>query len=332
MSIGLVTSIIIRLLALTWSLALWRRIRDWRMAFLSVMLALMALRQILTLESKFTSFTPSFSGLATEWPGLIVSVMAFLSVFFLGNMLKDGKRIEAEQKALIRELEDKNAELERFTYTISHDLKTPLVTIKGFIGFLGNDLDRGDGDAVRRDLDKIDSAAEKMSQSLDELLELSKIGRVVNPFESVSMGEIIDTARSRLEAQIAASGAELVVQPDLPNLFVDRSRLVEVMVILLDNAIKYRNPLRPAVIEIECRELADEVFCQVSDNGIGIDAEFHEHVFGLFERLDANTEGSGVGLTMAKRIIEHHRGRMWIASNDGECGAKVSFAIPRMSQ
>lgn len=191
MSIGLIVSITIRLLAMVWSLYLLHRVRDWRMGFLSIMLALMALRQILTLKAKATSLTLTFSDLSTEWPGLIVSVMAFLSVYFLGRILEERRRDVAAQRVMIKELELKNAELERFSYTISHDLKTPLVTIGGFIGYLERDIESGNRAKLKQDLAKINNASRKMSQILDELLELARIGRVVNPFERVGLRELV---------------------------------------------------------------------------------------------------------------------------------------------
>lgn len=328
MSVGLLISILIRLLAFFWSLLVLHRIRDWRMGFLSVMLAFMALRQMLTLKSKFTSMSLSFSSLNTEWPGLIVSLMAFLAVFYLGRILTERKQTAARQEKLIAELEGQNAELERFTYTISHDLKTPLVTIKGFIGFLRKGLSEGQTRDMERDLDKIDKAAEKMAQSLDELLELSRVGRVVNPFEKVSLCDLAAEAVERLEAQIARVDARLHIAPDLPDVFVDRSRMLEVLVILIDNAIKYSSARSDAVVEIGCLSSASEVVFYVRDNGIGIESRYHDYVFGLFDRLDAETEGSGIGLTLAKRIIELHRGRIWVESEGAGKGTTVLFALP----
>jgi len=328
MSVGLLLSILIRILAFGWSILLLRRIRDWRMGFLSVMLALMALRQILTLKSKYTSTDLTFSSLGTEWPGLIVSLMAFLSVYYLGKILAERKRIANQQDHLIKELEGQNAELERFTYTISHDLKTPLVTITGFLGYLRQHFNKSDADAFERDLDKVKKAAGKMAQSLDELLHLSRVGRVVNPFETVPLKELTEDALTKLETQIGERDLQLEVSPDMPRVFVDRSRLLEVIVIMIDNAIKYVGQREGGRIEIGSRIDPEETIYYVKDNGIGIDPEYHDYVFGLFDRLDPSIEGSGVGLTLAKRIIELHRGRIWIESKGNGTGSTVLFALP----
>lgn len=239
MSVGLLLSILLRVLAFCWSLLLLRRIRDWRMGFLSVMLAFMALRQALTLKAKFTSTSLTFSSLDTEWPGIVVSVMAFLAVYYLGKILTERKRISQDQEMLIEKLERQNAELERFTYTVSHDLKTPLVTVTGFLGYLRQHFEKGDLEAFERDLSKINQATTGMALSLDELLELSRVGRVVNPFESVSLDELTAEALTKVESQLFEHNMKLHVQPDMSEIFVDRARLLEVLIIMIDNAIKF---------------------------------------------------------------------------------------------
>jgi len=328
MSVGLIISILIRIIAFLWSLFLLHRIRDWRMGFLSIMLALMALRQILTLKAKFTSTTLTFSSLGTEWPGLIVSLMAFLAVFYLGKILHERKQIAAEQEKLIGELESQNAELERFTYTISHDLKTPLVSITGFLGYLRKDLESGNAKNIERDLARINGAANKMAQSLDDLLELSRIGRVVNPFQTVSLSELAHEALTQVDTRLSGENVRTVVDPDMPEVFVDKSRLLEVLVILLDNALKFVAQKTEACIEIGGGIDSSEVICFVKDNGVGIESQYHDYVFGLFDRLDPNIEGSGVGLTLARRIIESHHGRIWVDSEGIGRGCTFLFALP----
>ena len=328
MSVGLIISILIRLLAFSWSLLLLYRIRDWRMGFLSVMLALMALRQILAFMAQFTSTALTFSSLGTEWPGLIVSLMAFLAVFFLGKMLSQRKKTAMAQEKLISELEAKNAELERFTYTASHDLKTPLVTIKGFLGYIEKDLGEKVSEGVKRDLGRVNDAANKMAQSIDELLELSRIGRVVNPFETVSLGLLAEEALAQLAPQLSGRNVRSVVSPDMPEVFADKSRIQEVLIMLVDNAIKFMGQNSDPLIEIGARVEDSETLCYVKDNGVGIEPRFHDYVFGLFDRLDPSVEGSGAGLTLAKRILELHRGRIWVESKGIDHGCTFFFAFP----
>ena len=233
------------------------------------------------------------------------------------------KQIEAEREALIRELESKNAELERFTYTVSHDLKSPLVTIRGFLGLLEQDLAKGDHTRTQSDLRRIASATDRMNHLLMDLLELSRIGRLMNPSETVPFEIIVREALELTQGQLTARHVNVQVRPGLPTVHGDRARLVEVLQNLIDNAVKFMGAQNAPCIEIGIRP--GPVF-YVTDNGIGIAPEYHERVFGLFNRLDQSIEGTGIGLTLVKRIIEVHGGKIWIESN-GFNGTTVCFTL-----
>ncbi len=144
---------------------------------------------------------------------------------------------------MIADLESKNAELERFAYTVSHDLKSPLVTLKGFLGLLRNDLADGNSEAAEEDVDRLDP-----------------------------------------------------------------------------------------VVEIGCRSSDGSVVCCVKDNGMGVDPEFHEGIFGLFNQLDPEAEGSGVGLALVKRIVELHGGRIWVESAGAGSGSTFCFSLPQQKR
>ena len=428
MSSVLVLSIVIRLLALGWALALLRRLRDWRLGFLAAMLALMALRQTLTLLARQGYGAFSIGGPVSELPGFFVSLMAFLALVFLAQMLTEQRRTEAdlrlsearlsqvfqaspdaiavsalpsgaiveindgftrmtghrreetlgrtsldldlwldpedrermiaaldergevhnlsaklrtrsgevlsclisaelldiageprlltvlrdvtelkraekEREAMVRELEAKNAELERFTYTVSHDLKSPLVTIRGFLGFLERDAAAGSKQRMERDVEKIRGATETMGRLLDELLELSRIGRLVNPPQDVDLAELADEAAAQLAGTVAARRARLEIAPELPVVRGDRVRLLEVLQNLIDNALKFGGDERPPRVEVGVRRDGGEPVIFVRDNGAGIDPRYHEKIFGLFERLDPGIEGTGVGLALVRRIV-----------------------------
>jgi PAS domain S-box-containing protein len=233
------------------------------------------------------------------------------------------KLIEAEREALIHELESKNAELERFTYTVSHDLKSPLVTIRGFLGLLEQDIAKGDHARTQSDLRRIASATDRMNHLLMDLLELSRIGRLMNPFETVAFETIIREALELTQGHLTARHVNVQVLPGLPLVHGDRARLVEVMQNLVDNAVKFMGAQSAPRIEIGVRPGA---ILYVRDNGIGIAPEYHERVFGLFNRLDQSIEGTGIGLTLVKRIIEVHGGKIWIES-DGTNGATFCFTL-----
>ena len=243
--------------------------------------------------------------------------------------ITDRKRIEHEREELIRDLEAKNQELEQFTYTVSHDLKAPIITIKGFLGFLGADALAGDTKRLEADIQRINDATDKMNELLTDLLELSRIGRKMNVPEMISfeflVNEVIETMNGRLQA----GGVDVILKGPFQDIYGDRSRLLEVVQNLVDNAAKFMGDQPSPRIEIGQDGRAEDGYATffVRDNGIGIASEFHERVFGLFNRLNPKIEGTGIGLALVKRIIEFHGGRVWIQSEVGS-GATFYFTLP----
>lgn len=231
------------------------------------------------------------------------------------------------RKSLIKELETKNAELERFTYTVSHDLKSPLVTITGFLGFLEQDALAGESEKVSANIRRINNAANRMQDLLNDLLELSRVGRLMNPPEDVPFTEIVYEAVDRVRGRLDEINAIVEIQTNMPIVHGDRIRLVEVVQNLVENAVKYSNHLARTRIEIgRAEDTQQQSVFFVRDNGIGIAHEYHEKIFGLFNKLDARAEGTGIGLTLVKRIIEVHGGRIWVESEVGE-GTTFRFTL-----
>jgi two-component system, LuxR family, sensor kinase FixL len=234
-----------------------------------------------------------------------------------------------ERDRLIDELERKNAELEQFTYTVSHDLKSPLITIKGFLGLVREDVETGDRERLEKDIQRIGGAAEKMQALLGDLLELSRVGRLINTPESVSFNDLVHETIELLHGRIVQNGIQVQVEDDLPFVNVDRRRVIEVLQNLIENAAKFMedqpNP-RISIGQAGERDGMSVLFVQ--DNGMGIAPEFHDRIFGLFNKLDARTEGTGIGLALVKRIIEFHGGRIWVESEPEE-GSTFFFTLPR---
>jgi len=239
----------------------------------------------------------------------------------------DRRKAEAEREELIRELEAKNAELERFTYTVSHDLKSPLITIRGFLSFVERDALAGNVERLKADIARIADAVGKMQRLLNELLELSRIGRMVNPPEAVPFGSLAREAEALVAGRIAGRRVEVVIADGLPTVWGDHDRLREVVQNLLDNAVKFTGDQPRPRVEIGTRQDAGERVFFVRDNGVGIDAAFREKVFGLFEKLDPDSEGTGVGLALVKRIVELHGGRVWIEPGADGRGTTVCFTL-----
>lgn len=235
------------------------------------------------------------------------------------------RKFEAERENLIRELETKNAELERFTYTVSHDLKSPLITINGFLGHLQDDIASGNTNRAKRDSQRIHEAVEKMHQLLKELLELSRIGRLMNPPEPVPFESLAREALVLVHGQLELRGVTFTLGADLPIVHGDRQRLIEVLQNLIDNAVKFMGDQPNPRIEIgQHGEEDGKPVLYVKDNGIGISPEYHERVFGLFDKLDAKSDGTGIGLALVKRIVEYHGGRIWVKS-EAEAGKGSTF-------
>ena len=235
---------------------------------------------------------------------------------------------EAEREVMIKELEAKNTELERFTYSVSHDLKSPLITIAGFVGFLEQDAQAGDLTRVKEDMIHINIAITRMQRLLAELLELSRIGRMMNPPEEVPFEVIAREAVELVHGRIEARGVAVEIAADLPTVYGDRARLVEVVQNLVDNACKFMGDQPQPRIEIGARQSEAGPVFYVRDNGIGIEPQYHDKVFGLFDKLDPQSEGTGVGLALVKRIVETHGGKIWIESAGAGHGSTLCFTLP----
>jgi len=235
---------------------------------------------------------------------------------------------QQDRENLIEELEAKNAELERFTYTVSHDLKSPLITIRGFLGLLEEDAAAGDAERMQSDIARITEAAEKMQWLLNDLLELSRIGRLMHPPEDIPLKEIVGEAVEMVSGRLNAKNVQVKIAADRQLLHGDRQRLREVFENLLDNAVKCMGSQPVPAIAIGTRPAGDEIVYYVQDNGIGLAPQYREKIFGLFEKLDSTVEGTGVGLAIVKRIIEVHGGRIWVESEGVSCGSTFCFTLP----
>ena len=232
-----------------------------------------------------------------------------------------------QRKTLIEELENKNTELERFNYTVSHDLKTPLVTIRGFLGYLEEDMVSGNIERFKQDAKRIENAVDKMNNLLKDLLELSRVGRRMNPPETVSFEFLVHEAVELVRGRLTERSITVHTQSNLPAVHVDKPHLILALQNLIDNAAKYMGDQKSPRIEIGTggKENGQLVFF-VRDNGMGINPEYYEQIFGLFNKLDIRSEGTGVGLALVKRIIEVNGGRIWVESETG-AGSTFYFTL-----
>jgi len=246
--------------------------------------------------------------------------------------ITERKQAENQREVLIKELEDKNAALERFTYTISHDLKSPLITIRGFAGLIEADVQKNDPVQLQKDIERITTAADTMQELLADLLELSRIGRVVKPPEVIPFGLVVRESVELLAGPLSERGVRVEVAPDLPNVFVDRARIRQVMSNLIENAIKFSGDRPDPIIRIGVDFPEGPPVFFVQDNGIGLESRYLERIFNLFEKLDVSVPGTGIGLTTIRRIIEVHGGRIWAESEGIGKGTTFRFTLPSVPE
>ncbi len=229
----------------------------------------------------------------------------------------------------IRSLEEKQAELEFLTKTVSHDLRSPLTTIRGFMGLLKTALERGQESKADLYFQRMEQAAAHMGLLLDELLDYSRAGQQVYPSGAVSLGEIAKEAAELVEGQLAERGAQVVIADDLLNVVGDPARLLRVFQNLIENSVKFMGEQSEPRIEIGAYSEGRETTCYVRDNGIGIDSQHLARIFGLFHQLDREIDGTGIGLPLVQRIIEAHGGRIWAESGGIGQGSTFYFTLPR---
>ncbi|MFN3492704.1 MAG: sensor histidine kinase, partial [Anaerolineales bacterium] len=241
--------------------------------------------------------------------------------------ITERKNAELEREALIKELEAKNIELEQFTYTVSHDLKSPLVTIIGFLNYLEKSARAGDFEKFNNDVNRIQQAVNKMQTLLRDLLELSRVGRIMNEPVETSFGEIVHEALAIVDGSIKARGVKIEFEDRRYKIFGDKIRLIEVFQNLIENAVKFMGDQPRPLIRIGSITDAEKpTTFFVQDNGIGMDPKFTDRIFGLFNKLNTDSPGSGIGLTLVKRIVEVHGGKIWVESELGK-GSTFYFTL-----
>ena len=243
--------------------------------------------------------------------------------------ITEQKRAEEEIRRKSKELQEKNDELTRFIYAISHDLRSPLVTIQTFQGHLERDIRSQDAARVEKDLGYIRNAADKIGCLLDELRRFWRVGRIMNPSEEVPLQAIVKEALDLVAGRITARGVRVDLTEEPVVLYGDRTRLVEIFLNLVDNAAKFMGDEPVPRVEIGVEQAGGELVLHVRDNGIGIGPEFQLLVFGLFHKLDPGSEGEGIGLALVQRIVELHGGRIWVESEGLGKGTTFRFTLAK---
>jgi len=263
---------------------------------------------------------------------LTVSPIRLGRSYIFSAFIRDITERKRAEEALARQTDELtriNAELEDFTHSVSHDLKEPLRGIEAFAGFIAEDYGDKLDDQGQRYVNILRESAVRMKDLIDDLLQLSRIGRMRFEYVPVPVRSLVEDVSLELSFALQEKSVDLKIDTQLPTVACDKVRMRELFKNLISNAVKYNDKAQPQ-IEISCRAENGDFTFSVRDNGIGIDPEYHDKIFKIFQRLHHREEyeGTGVGLAICKKVVEAHGGRIWVESAPGQ-GTAFLFTIPR---
>jgi PAS domain S-box-containing protein len=238
------------------------------------------------------------------------------------------KRMEQRLKDAMDDLKRSNRDLEQFAYVASHDLQEPLRMVSSYTQLLSRRYKGNLGEDADEFIEFAVDGANRMQGMIQALLAFSRVGTRGNPFEPTEGEAILEKALTNLKAAVEDSGSE-ITHDSLPTVSVDGIQIIQLFQNLIGNALKFRGD-KPPKIHIGVEEREEDWLFSVSDNGIGIDPEYKERIFVIFQRLHGKGEypGTGIGLALCKRIVERHGGRIWVDSEPGK-GSTFSFTVPK---
>ena len=245
--------------------------------------------------------------------------------------ITERKRMEDELEQRLKELARSNAELQQFAYVASHDLQEPLRMVASYVQLLARrykgKLDADADDFINFAVD----GANRMQGLINDLLAYSRVGTSGRDFEPTDCTAILDQAVANLQAMVKENKS-IVTYNSMPTVMADAPQLVQLFQNLISNAIKFHGP-GPPLIHISAEQKNAEWVFAVKDNGIGIDPQFKERIFVIFQRLHSKTEysGTGIGLAICKKVVERHDGRIWVESEVGK-GTTLYFTLPKKGE
>ena len=244
------------------------------------------------------------------------------------------RELQQKQKKLAEvadELSIKNEEIQRFAFAVSHDLKSPLNSIKGIASLIPMEMDIDQNPDMKEYVTYIDETCDTMNSLINDITKIAKLGKIENHIELLDTKEILDLARNLVIGRLKERNVNLIIDERLPNIYGDRNRIIQVFENLLDNAIKYMGDQKLPVIKIQAVPQKDVVVFKVLDNGSGMDENALSKLFVPFERFDGTVEGTGLGLYMIKKIVESHGGTISAASEGKGKGTTFTLHLPRVA-
>lgn len=244
------------------------------------------------------------------------------------QLLSQSRELSTELAAKQEQLENSNAELEQVMYTVSHDLKSPLVTSLGLIGMIRDMAARGQMDKAVSQLDRLERPNRRMSTLISDFLSFSRVGRVDAEHGDVELGPLVSAVLDELRVVDHMNTLDVEVAEDLPTVRGNSEALQRVFENLLTNAMKYASTSDDTRVEIGFEQHDDHALVFVRDHGPGIPLEYHARVFELFQRLETDQEGTGVGLAIVDRVMKHHSGDVRIEPTPGG-GATFWLRFPQ---
>ncbi len=258
---------------------------------------------------------------------LHVGGRAYLSSFVVD--VSDRNRFEAELQAKTFELARSNAELEQFAYVASHDLRQPLRMVSSYVTLLERHLGDRLDEPAREFIGYAVSGVKRMDALIKGLLEYSRVGRGTEGLAQVDLEDVVAAACANLGLEDGNAEASVIIEHPLPSLPGILSELVRLFQNLIGNAVKYHHPDRKPEVRVSAQRRGAEWIIAIEDNGMGIDAEHFDRIFGMFQRLhgEGQYEGTGIGLAICRKIVTTHHGNIWVESEVGR-GSRFLIALP----
>ncbi len=235
-----------------------------------------------------------------------------------------------ELEKVADELTTKNKEIQRFTFAVSHDLKSPLSGIKGIASLIPMEFVMKDFPELEQYLEMINISCDTMHDLIADITKIAKIGKIENKNEVLDINEIVALSTTLVKGKLKTSKVKLIVEENLPNIYGDRNRIIQVFGNLLDNAIKYMGDQKQPVVYIKAQENGEKIQFSVSDNGSGMEEKSLKKLFSPFERFHSDVNGTGLGLYMIKQIVESHDGTIYAESEGKGKGTTFNVILPNV--